>query len=50
MKHEIYFNPQTNQYTLNPENSIKKIPLKYKPDDSTRRFRTEKLKESLNIG
>ena len=47
MKIEIFFDPLTNQYTLSPENSIKKIPLKYKSDDSTRRFRTEKLKEKL---
>lgn len=47
MKHEIFFNEKTQTYTLEKEGNIKKIPLKYKPQDSTRRFRIEKIKEKL---
>ncbi|MCH8519945.1 MAG: cadherin-like beta sandwich domain-containing protein [Nanoarchaeota archaeon] len=47
MKTEFFFNPKTEQYTLSVENSVKKIPLKYKPEDSTRRFRTQKILDSL---
>lgn len=49
MKHEIFFNEKTQTYTLEKEGNIKKIPLKYKPQDSTRRFRVDKIKETLEI-
>lgn len=51
MKHEIYFNKKTNEYTLNEEvegqKCIKKKPLKYKSQDSTAKFRKQILKEKL---
>ena len=47
MKVQIYFNEVTQQYTLNPNNSIKKVPLRYKTVDSTRRFRIETLKKKI---
>lgn len=49
MKYEIFFNKRTNKYTLEKEGTIKKIPLKYKPEDTTRRFRIENIKHSLGI-
>ena len=47
MKIEMFFNEKTQKYTFSKENTIKKIPLKFKITDSTRRFRTEKLKEEI---
>ena len=47
MKQEIRYNVEQKQYTLSHENTIKPVPLKYKPQDSTRRFRTQTLKEEI---
>lgn len=47
MKAEMFFDEEKQEYTLSRENSIKKIPLRFKITDSTRRFRTEKLKEEI---
>ena len=47
MKKEMFFNEKTQKYTFSKENTIKKVPLRFKLTDSTRRFRIEKLKEKL---
>ena len=51
MKHEIYYNESLGNYTLqkniNGVESIKKKPLKFKPNDSTAKFRKELLKKKL---
>ena len=47
MKKEMFFNSNTQQYTFSKENTIKKVPLRFKITDSTRRFRIKKLKEKL---
>jgi rRNA maturation protein Nop10 len=53
MKTEILFNDELNDYTLQKEvngvKSYKKVPLKYKPDDTTAKFRQEILKNQLVI-
>jgi rRNA maturation protein Nop10 len=47
MKTEILFNDEINDYTLkqgiNGVKSYKKAPLKYKPNDTTAKFRQELL-------
>jgi len=49
---EILFNEKINQYTLKEKiediKSIKKIPIKFKFEDKTSRFRKEILSESIN--
>lgn len=47
MKFEMFFDEKKKEYTFSKERSIKKIPLKYKSEDSTRRFRTDKIREKL---
>jgi len=51
MKTEILFNSKLNDYTLQAEvdgvKSIKKIPLKFKAEDTTARFRQKTLKEKV---
>lgn len=47
MKKEMFFDEKRQEYTFSKENTIKKIPLRFKLTDSTRRFRIEKLKEEL---
>ena len=51
---EILFNEKINQYTLKEEidkkKSIKKVPIKFKFEDKTSRFRKEILAKSLNTG
>lgn len=48
---DIMFNESINNYTLKEEingvKSIKKVPIKFKIDDKTARFRKELLKEEL---
>lgn len=48
---EILFNEKTNEYTLLDEikgvKSIKRVPIKFKPEDSTARFRKDILKKEL---
>ncbi len=50
-KEEIYYNEKINNYTLEKEidgvKSIKRIPLKFKLEDSTAKYRQEILKEEL---
>ena len=50
-KYEIFYNKKIKEYTLKKEidgvKSIKKIPLKYKKDDTTRKYREEILKEEI---
>ena len=51
MKTEILFNEELGNYTLEQEingvKSIKKVPIKYKPQDTTAKFRQEILKNQL---
>jgi rRNA maturation protein Nop10 len=51
MKKEILFNESIDDYTLHSEingvASIKKVPLKFKIEDKTARFRQEILKKSI---
>lgn len=51
MAEEILFNDKLNQYTLEKEikksTSYKKIPIKFKLEDSTSRFRKEILKKEI---
>lgn len=47
MRYEIRYSEELKQYTLSQENTIKPIPLKYKSQDSTRRFRTQQLREKI---
>lgn len=48
---EILFNPKINNYTLQLEidgvKSIKKVPLKFKIDDTTSKYRKESLKDKI---
>jgi len=48
---EIFFNDKINNYTLQEEidgvKSIKKIPIKFKINDKTARFRKEILKNQI---
>lgn len=48
---EILFNENIKEYTLQPKvdgvTSIKKVPLKFKLEDSTARFRKESLRKEL---
>ena len=48
---EIFFNDKINNYTLQEEidgvKSIKKIPIKFKVNDKTARFRKEILKKEI---
>jgi len=48
---EIFFNKKNNEYTLKEKidenNSIKKVPIKFKIGDKTSRFRKEILKEEI---
>jgi len=48
---EIYYNSKIEEYTLKKEiekiKSIKKIPIKFKENDSTSRFRKEILRKEL---
>ena len=48
---EILFNEKTNEYTLEEEikkvKSIKRVPIKFKPEDKTSRFRKEILKKEI---
>jgi rRNA maturation protein Nop10 len=50
-KYEILFNKKTNNYTLEKEidgiKSEKRIPIKYKSEDSTSKYRKEILVKSL---
>ena len=52
MKTEILFNEEIGNYTLQKEingvKSIKKVPIKYKPEDTTAKFRQEILKNQLS--
>lgn len=51
MAEEIFFNEKLNNYTLEKEiegiNSEKKIPIKFKLEDTTARFRQEILKKEI---
>lgn len=51
VKEEIYWNEKLNGYTLEKEidgvKSIKKIPMKFKPEDKTAKFRKEILKNEI---
>lgn len=51
MKQEIYFNEKLENYTLQEEvegvKSFKRIPMKFKPTDSTAKYRKEILKKEL---
>ena len=51
MAEEIFFNSKLNNYTLEKEidgiSSEKKIPIKFKLEDSTARFRQEILKQEI---
>ncbi len=51
MKTEILFNEELNNYTLKQQigetKSVKKVPIKYKPQDTTAKFRQEILKNQL---
>jgi len=48
---EILFNKKANSYTLQEEikgiKSIKKVPMKFKLEDKTSRFRKEILKKEI---
>ncbi|MDA3856158.1 MAG: hypothetical protein PF569_07925 [Candidatus Woesearchaeota archaeon] len=48
---EIFFNDKENNYTLQEEiegvKSIKKIPMKFKLEDSTSKYRKEILQKEL---
>lgn len=49
---EIFFNPKLNEYTLKTEidgvKSVKRVPIKFRKEDSTSRFRKELLKDQIN--
>lgn len=51
VKREILWNSKINQYTLDKEidkiKSIKKIPVKYKSEDKTSKYRKEILKSQI---
>ncbi len=51
VKEEIYWNEKLNDYTLEKEidgvKSIKKIPMKFKIDDKTSKYRKEILKDEI---
>jgi hypothetical protein len=51
MKSQIFYNSQIENYTLKSEiekvKSIKKIPIKYKQNDSTSKFREEILNKEI---
>lgn len=47
VKYEIMFNEKTKQYTLEKENTIKKVPIKYKEQDKTAKYRKEILKKEI---
>ncbi|MFP4402302.1 MAG: hypothetical protein ACLFPL_03630 [Candidatus Nanoarchaeia archaeon] len=47
MKQEIRYDLNLKQYTLSQEDTIKPVPLKYKSQDSTRRFRTQTLRDEI---
>ena len=53
MKCEIYYNEKIKNYTLQKEieefKSIKKVPIRFKLNDDTSRFRKEILKKELEI-
>jgi hypothetical protein len=48
---EILFNEKLKEYTFQKEfkgvKSVKRVPIKYKSIDSTRKFRTQMLKEEI---
>ena len=48
---EILYNDKSQRYTLKKEvegvTSYKRVPIKFKFEDSTARFRTEELKKEL---
>lgn len=48
---EILFNEKLNKYTLieelDGEKSIKKVPIKFKPEDKTSKYRKEILKKEV---
>jgi len=48
---EILFNKKTKKYTLqeeiNGEKTCKKVPIHYKPNDKTSRFRRDILKKEI---
>lgn len=45
---EILFNKKTNEYTLKEsKDTIKRVPIKFKLEDKTSRFRKEILKKEL---
>ena len=50
---EILFNEKLGDYTLKEEidgvKSVKRVPIKYKGDDKTSRFRKDILKEELGL-
>ncbi len=51
MKTEILFNDEIQNYTLKEEingvKSYKKVPLKYKPEDKTSKYRKIILKQEI---
>lgn len=49
---EIWFNEKLNNYTLKEEidgvKSIKKVPIRFKMEDSTSKYRKEILKKEID--
>jgi rRNA maturation protein Nop10 len=41
------FDEQKKQYTLERNNTIKKVPIKYKESDKTSKYRKEMLKKEI---
>lgn len=52
VKREILFNSKINEYTLEKEidgvASEKRVPIKFKPEDSTAKFRRRILDEEIS--
>ena len=54
VKEQIYFNKKTENYTLRKEiegvSSIKKVPIRFKLEDNTAKFRQKILREKIING
>ena len=47
VKQEIHFNEKDEEYTLEKEGTIKKVPIKYKKEDKTAKYREEILEKEI---
>ena len=46
-KREIFFNEKKKEYTLEREGNIKKVPIKFKVQDKTAKYREEILEKEI---